>query len=126
MNSAKKVDGGVEKHIYNSINATYTGGVGIDKTGFTNPDNEIPAGTLIGKPDATTGLSKVVTITGTGESATFDIEPLGLSYKSVPLDDLPFVGVVTDANVKVFCLPAKEQAAFDAIHDKIPTLKPTI
>lgn len=130
MNSVKSTAGGFEKAVFNAVRATYPGGVTIDKTGYVNADGVIPAGTLISRPDAATGLSKVVTITpadeGTGTPASFDVEPLGLLYKTIPLDDEPMGGVVTDGDVKEFCLPDSEQASAVDIHTKIPTLIMTI
>lgn len=128
MNSVKTTAGGFEKAVFNQVRATYPGGITIDKTGYTNTDGVIPAGTLISRPDATTGLCKVVTITAAVDEtpASFDLEPLGLLYKTIPLDDEPMGGVVTDGDVKEFCLPDDEQASAAAIHDKIPTLIMTI
>ena len=122
MNSAKTVAAGSEKAVFNSVRATYPGGVSINKTGYVNADGIIPAGTLIGRPDPTTGLSKVVVITP-GTPDTYDVEPLGLLYKTIKLtDDFPFGGVVTDGDVKEHCLPDAEKAGAAGIHKTIPTL----
>lgn len=122
MINATKTAGGTEKQVFNSILSTHTGGVGLDLAGYVG--TEVPAGKLVSKPDPVTGLSKIVTITG--DPATFDLEPLGLVEKTVKVEDHTWVGVVTGANVKEYCLPQPEQDAFSEIHEKIPTLHPTI
>jgi hypothetical protein len=91
MNTIVTNAGGFDKVIFESVKDTYAGGVGIDPSGYTNSDNIIPAGSIVSKPDPTTGLSKIIPISTTSGDFT---NALGLTYKTVVLDANPLVSVV--------------------------------
>jgi hypothetical protein len=97
MNTIVTNAGGFEKVIFESVLDTYAGGVGIDPSGYTNSDNIIPAGSIVGKPDPTTGLSRIIPISTTSGDFT---NALGLVRKDVVLDANPFVAVVIDGTAR--------------------------
>lgn len=90
-----------EKVVFESVIDTFAGGVTLDPTGLSDifTDGIVPAGTLVGKKDATTGLSKVVTVTP-GSPDTYDVVPLGFTHATVKIDANPIVGVVIEGVVR--------------------------
>lgn len=86
--------GGYQKVIWDSILDTYEGGVTLTNTG--DGTDYIPAGTPVSVPDATTGLSTIVTASGSdsGGGATMSGTVMGYTQSDVLKDKNPMVGVV--------------------------------
>jgi hypothetical protein len=100
-------ESGFEKTIFESVTDTLAGGATLDPTGLSAifTDGVVPAGTLVGVKDETTGLHKVVTITDASPD-TYDVEPLGFTMASVKIDNNPLVGVALGGVVRKALLSA--------------------
>jgi hypothetical protein len=118
MNTIVTNSGGFDKVIFESIKDTYAGGVGIDPTGYSNTDNIIPAGSIVSKPDAVTGLSKIIPPSTT--SSDFN-NALGLVAVTVVLDANPLVAVVIDGTARQAALGLSDalRAAIETHFKKI-------
>jgi hypothetical protein len=94
-------DQSFEKVVFESVIDTFAGGVCLDPTGLAAafPDGIVPAGTLVGEKDPTTGLSKVITITNASPD-TYDKTPLGFTMASIKIDNNPLVGVCIEGAVR--------------------------
>ncbi|MGN6352824.1 MAG: hypothetical protein ACTHLB_05510 [Parafilimonas sp.] len=99
MNTIVTNEGGFDKVIFESVLDTYAGGVTIDPTGngYTNADGIIPAGSIVSKPNATTGLATILPPSTTGSDFN---NAIGLVYQTVKLDANPFVSVVIDGTAR--------------------------
>ena len=115
--------GSFEKLVFESVIDTYAGGVTLDPTGLSAlfTDGKVPAGTLVSYPDATTGLSKAITITP-GTPDTYDKVPLGLTYATIKIDNNPLVGVVIEGVVRKKALSAALQTGADDLKSVLPKL----
>lgn len=93
--------GGFEKTIFESVIDTVAGGACLDPTGLSTlfADGVVPAGTLVGEKDATTGLHKVVSITN-GSPDTYDVVPLGFTMHPVKIDNNTLVGICIEGVVR--------------------------
>lgn len=93
--------GSFEKVVFESVIDTVAGGGCLDPTGLSAafPDGIVPAGTLVGKKDATTGLHKVITITNATPD-TYSHEPLGFTMASIKIDNNPLVGIAIEGVVR--------------------------
>jgi hypothetical protein len=92
---------GFQKVVFESIIDTVAGGGCLDPTGLSQiyTDGVVPAGTLVGVKDASTGLHKVVTITN-GDPDTYDATPLGFTISAVKIDENPIVGICIEGVVR--------------------------
>lgn len=93
--------------VFDQVDATYPGGVHIDKTEasarFT--DGVVPAGTLL--VPATEGMFKPL---NENLSATNVVGAIGLTAHDVVIDDMPLVAVVMAGTARKDALPDKEKA----------------
>lgn len=93
--------------VFDQVDATYPGGVHIDKTEasarFT--DGVVPAGTLL--VPATEGMFKPL---NQNLSATNVVGAIGLTAHDVVIDDMPLVAVVMAGTARKDALPDKEKA----------------
>lgn len=108
-------EGSFEKVVFESVTETLPGGACLDPTGLSGlfPDGVVPAGTLVGKKNAVTGLHKVVTVTP-GSPDTYDTQPIGYTIHSIKIDNNPLVGVVIEGVVRKDALsPAYKNAVAD-------------
>lgn len=93
--------GGFEKVVFESVIDTVAGGGCLDPTGLSDifTDLIVPAGTLVGEKDKTTGLHKVVTITSATPD-TYDVKPLGFTMTAVKIDNNPLVGICIEGSAR--------------------------
>lgn len=115
--------GGFEKVVFESVIDTYAGGVCLDPTGLSTlfPDLVVPAGTLVSYPDATTGLSKAITITP-GSPDTYDKVPLGFTMTSIKIDNNPLVGVCIEGVVRKAALSTDLQTGVADLKSVLPKI----
>ena len=94
-------EGGFEKVVFESVLDTVAGGGCLDPTGLSTlfTDLIVPAGTLVGEKDKTTGLHKVVTITNATPD-TYDVTPIGFTMTAVKIDNNPLVGIAIEGVVR--------------------------
>jgi hypothetical protein len=106
MNSVTTTAGGFDKVIFESVIDTLAGGASLDTTGYTNTDNIIPAGTMVGPKNASTGLHTIVTVDAAG--AFTGGTPIGLVHATVPFvaSGNNVVGVVLKGTYRPAALPA--------------------
>lgn len=104
MNSVTSEAGAFDKVVFESVIDTIAGGGTLEVTGYTNADNVIPAGTLVGAKDGTTGLHAIITPDGDG---TLPATPIGLVHHTVPLVTAGnnVVGIVIEGVVRIKALP---------------------
>lgn len=114
-------EGSFEKVVFESIIDTVAGGVCLDPTGLSDlfPTGVVPAGTLVGEKDGTTGLSKVVVITSASPD-TYNVTPLGFTISSIKIDNNPLVGVAIEGTVRKLALSAAVQTGLDDLKSKLP------
>lgn len=117
MKGIKTEGGGFDKVVFESVIDTLAGGATLDLTDYDDNDTGVvPAGTIIGRKDPSTGLAKPVTITpGDPEAvppteATFDPEPFGYVAHTVPAEDNCLVGVVIEGVARIDALPDADAA----------------
>lgn len=105
-------EAGFDKVVFESIIDTVAGGACLDPTGLSElfTDGVVPAGTLVGKKDGTSGLHKVVTVTP-GSPDTYDVVPLGFTAQSVKIDNNPLVAIVIEGVVRKEALATAYQNA---------------
>lgn len=120
MNNIKtKSPAGRQIVVFDQVNATYPGGVHIDRTDalarFAN--GIIPAGTLV--VPHTEGKVKVVNAT---LSATNVKNAVGVTMSDIVIDDMPLVSVVIAGTVRKEALPDKEKAGVAFIKAELPRL----
>lgn len=118
-------ESGFEKVVFESVIDTVAGGGCLDPTGLSDafPDGYVPAGTLVGEKDATTGLHKVITITSASPD-TYDKTPLGFTMTRIKIDNNPLVGICIEGVVRKGVLYHAGGAITDAhitdIKDNLP------
>lgn len=126
MNSVTTETGAFDKVIFESVIDTLAGGATLDVTGFTNADGVIPAGTMVGPKNASTGLHTIVTVA----AGTFTGgDPIGLVHATIPLVSAGnnVVGVVIEGVYRPAALPAVPNAAsIAAMKVAMPTLRAAI
>lgn len=107
MNSVTETPGGFDKVVFESVIDTLAGGITVDVTGYDDTDNPgiIPAGTMVGAKDNTTGLAPIVGLTGT--AGTLDGDPIGLTHATIKLvvGGNNLVGVVLEGVARKAALP---------------------
>lgn len=82
-NSVTSEAGVFDKVVFESVIDTLAGGGCLEVTGYTNADNIIPAGTMVGAKNASTGLHPIITTTGT--PGTLSGTPIGFTHATIPL-----------------------------------------
>jgi hypothetical protein len=123
MNSVTTTAGGFDKVIFESVIDTLAGGASLDTTGYTNTDNIIPAGTMVGPKNASTGLHTIVTVNGSGVFTGGN--PIGMVLASIPFvsGGNNVVGVVIEGVYRPAALTSVPNAtAIAAIKTAIPKL----
>lgn len=115
MNSVTLVEGGFDKTVFESVKDTLAGGVTIDLTDFANADDIVPAGTLVGRKDPTTGIAPVIKVQKSGSATAFSAPPLGLTIATVPVTENTIVGLVIDGVARKAALPPATTNAVDEI-----------
>lgn len=114
-----------EKVVFESVIDTVAGGGCLDPTGLSAifTDGIVPAGTLVGEKDATTGLHKVITITSATPD-TYDKVPLGFTMAAIKIDNNPLVGICIEGAVRRGLLYAADgvitNAQIDDLKDNLP------
>ncbi len=95
MNSITNELGTFDKVVFESVLDTLAGGATLDVTGFVNADGVIPAGTMVGPKNATTGLHTIVTVAA---GAFTGGDPIGMVHATIALvsPGNNLVGVVTE------------------------------
>lgn len=127
LQSVTGVDGGFQKLVFENVVDTLPGGLllDIDPDDFT--DGVIPEGSLVGKDNAT-GLGKVVTITPGDPEAepatetTYDITPIGLTYRTVKAEVNALVGVVISGTARIKALPTAVKDNADDVAIALPRI----
>jgi len=126
MQGVKKTAiGSFQKVIFESVIDTFAGGVTLDLDGYTNPDNIVPGGTLIGRKDPVTGLAKIVTIedgAAPEDPKNLSEKPLGYLRTDIPVDDNPLAAVVIEGVVRRQALPEDYQENIDLIDAALPKM----
>jgi hypothetical protein len=123
MNSVTTTAGGFDKVIFESVIDTLAGGASLDTTGYTNTDNIIPAGTMVGPKNASTGLHTIVTVDSSGVFTGGN--PIGMVYAPVPFvsGGNNVVGVVLKGTYRAAALPAVPNAtAIGTMKTQMPGL----
>lgn len=123
MDGVKTIDtGAFEPVVFEAIHKTVPGGVTLDTSGLaaTYPDG-IPAGTLIGRKDGTTGLCKLVVITPASPD-TYSAAPLGLLRKRTAVKNNTLAAVVVGGVVRIDALPAAVKTGWDDLIKALPEL----
>ncbi len=123
MNSLVKELGGFDKVIFESVIDTLAGGATLDITGYTNAEGIIPAGTMVGIKNATTGLHPIVTVAA---GAFTGGNPIGLVHATIKLvtPGNNHVGVVIEGTYRPAALPAVPNAAsITAMATAMPNLR---
>jgi hypothetical protein len=124
MNSVTTTAGGFDKVIFESVIDTLAGGASLDTTGYTNTDNIIPAGTMVGPKNASTGLHTIVTVDGAG--AFTGGNPIGMVHATVPFvsGGNNVVGVVIEGTYRPAALTSVPNAtAIAAMKTQMPNLR---
>ena len=106
--------------VYNQIDATYPGGVHVDKTLATTrfgAGGVIPAGTAL--VPHTNGTFKVVNATLSDVNLAGCI---GLTSHDILIDDFPLVAVVMAGTARVDALPDKEKAGVAFLKAVLPRI----
>ena len=117
--------GSFEPVVFESVIDTVAGGGTLDPTGLSAifTDLIVPAGTLVGEKDKTTGLHKVVTITN-GTPDTYDKKPLGFTMTSIKIDNNPLVGICIEGSPRKGMLRHGGGVITDAQIDDLKTALP--
>jgi hypothetical protein len=124
----KQYEQGFMPEVFESVIDTLAGGVTLDLTGYANPDNIVPAGTLIGKKNTTTGLARVVTIVETpgtgGAPATYSLSeaPQGFLQTTIKADANPLASVVIEGVVRKAVLQEDYQVRIALIEAALPKI----
>ncbi len=106
--------------VYDQIDATYPGGVHVDKTLASTrfaTDKVIPAGTVL--VPHTNGTFKVV---NAALSEANVAGAIGLTEHDVIIDDYPLVAVVMAGTVRTDALPDREKAGIAELKKVLPRL----
>jgi hypothetical protein len=111
-NSVITEAGSLDIVVFESVIDTFAGGGCLEVTGYTNSNNIIPAGTMVGAKDPTTGLHPIVGFPGTG---TFTAPPFGFTHATIPLVTAGnnWAGIVIEGVVRKAALPAGAPNATD-------------
>lgn len=118
MNSVKRKTVGSYQPVYfESVIDTYAGGGTINTTGYTNENNVILAGTMIGDKDQT-GKLPIITI----KDGVLSGEPVGLLRNTIDMDENPFGAVVISGVVRIAMLPQDYQDNLDLIKKALPKI----
>jgi len=115
MNSRIATPGGFDKLVFESVKDTLAGGATLDLSDFANADGIVPAGTLVGYRDGSTGIAPVVKVQKSGSATAFSVPPLGLTIAPVPITDNTLVGVVLQGVARKKALPGATTNAVDEI-----------
>ncbi len=119
MNNIKKYNGKREIVVFDSVLATYPGGVNIDnvdaKKRFT--DGIIPAGTVV-VPSA----GKFVVINA-DLTATNIKGAIGLVRQNIAIEDFTLSAIVTDGTARIDALPDKEKAGIAFLIKELTSMK---
>lgn len=127
MNSVTTTDGGFDKVIFESVTDTLAGGASLDTTGYTHDDDIIPAGTMVGPKNTSTGLHTIVT--GDGDGTFTGGNPIGMVAHTIPFvaSGNNVVGVVIAGAYRVEALEAPPVTAdIAAMKTQMPNLFPVI
>lgn len=113
MNSVITTAGGFDKVVFESVIDTIAGGGTVEVSGYTNADGIIPAGTLVGEKDASTGLHPIITTTGS--AGTLSGTPMGMVHATVPLVTAGnnVVGIVIEGVARIAAMPDDISDALD-------------
>lgn len=123
MNSISTTSGGFDPVVFESVVDTLAGGASLDTTGYTNANGVIPAGTMVGPKDGTTGLHTIVTVNGSGVFTGGT--PIGMVHRPIPFvsGGNNVVGVVLKGTYRAAALPAVPNAtAIAAMKTAMPGL----
>ena len=112
MNSVTTTAGGFDKVVFESVIDTLAGGGTLEVTGYSNSDGIIPAGTMVGPKNASTGLHPIVTPDGDG---TLPSTPIGFTHATIPLVSAGnnVAGIVIEGVVRLAALPGGAPVAGD-------------
>ena len=105
--------------VFDQIDATYPGGVHVDKTDATTrfTDGIIPAGTVL--VPHTNGTFKVLNAALTAGNVAGAV---GLTAHDIVIDDFPLVAVVMAGTVRKDALPSLEKTGIAEIVKVLPRL----
>ncbi len=123
MNSVTTTAGGFDKVIFESVIDTLAGGASLDTTGYSQADNLILAGTMVGPKNATTGLHTIVTVAA---GAFTGGDPIGMVHATVKFvaGQNNLVGVVIEGTYRPAALAAVPVAAsIAAMKTAMPNLR---
>lgn len=119
MNNIKKSTGTRQIVVFDSVLATYPGGVNIDnvdaKLRFTN--NILPAGAVV-VPNGSGGW-KILNVALT---APLVANAIGLVRQDIAIEDFTLSAVVTDGTARIDALPDKEKAGVAFLKSALPKI----
>lgn len=119
MNNIKKFTGGRQKVVFDSVLATYPGGVNVENTDaklrFTN--NVLPAGTVIVSNGS--GGWKVLNVALT---APLLATAIGLTLQDIAIEDFTLSSVVTDGTARIDALPDREKTGIALLKAALPKI----
>lgn len=119
MNNIKKFTGARQKVVFDSVLATYPGGVNVDNTDaklrFTN--NVLPAGTVIVSNG--NGGWKVLNVALT---APLLATAIGLVLQDIAIEDFTLSSVVTDGTARIDALPDREKTGIALLKAALPKI----
>lgn len=111
---------GTQIVVFDQIDATYPGGVQVDKTLATTrfaATKVIPAGTVV--VPHTNGTYKVINVTLT---APLVADGLGLTAHDVMIDDFPLAAIVMAGTARIDALPDLEKAGVAFLKAALPRI----
>jgi len=113
-------DQGFDKVVFEHVLDTYPGGATFDATDFTNADNIIPKGTLVGIDASGLAVPVVITPGVDDAPATLAPAPIGFVGKTVKIDNNPLIAIYTAGTLRKAALDSDVQDAIAEVASALP------
>lgn len=119
MNNIKKSTGARQKVVFDSVEATYPGGVVVDNTDALAryTDKILPAGTVVVSNGS--GGWKVLNVALTAPLLTTAI---GLVHQDIAIEDFTLSSVVTSGTARIDALPSLEKTGIALLKAALPKI----
>ena len=119
MNNIKKSTGARQKVVFDSVEATYPGGVVVDNTDALAryTDKILPAGTVVVSNGS--GGWKVLNVALTAPLLTTAI---GLVLQDIAIEDFTQASVVTSGTARIDALPSLEKTGIALLKAALPRI----
>ena len=119
MNNIKKSTGARQKVVFDSVEATYPGGVVVDNTDALAryTDKILPAGTVVVSNGS--GGWKVLNVALTAPLLTTAI---GLVQQDIAIEDFTLTSVVTSGTARIDALPSLEKTGIALLKAALPKI----